>query len=167
MPTPWKGCSSQCQASLWECHGHFPITVWQNRRLGEERGDRCVLAPSAPNPGGCEQDDAIECRIGNFVPKTLLAVPSMPESSSRRVGRVWSTAAGAELLSSKADLTPLSSARSHQLFASHQKLLPVNLCSFDVVRSHADPKPPSCPPAPSPGCPSVPLRSPSHVWTPD
>lgn len=166
MPTPWKGCSSQCQASLWECHGHFPITVWQNRRLGEERGDRCVLAPSVPNPGGCEQDDAIERRIGNFAPKTLLAVLSM-ESSSRRVGRVWSTAAGAELLSSKADLTPLSSARSHQLFASHQKLLPVNLCSFDVVRSHADPKPPSCPPAPSPGCPSVLLRSPSHVWTPD
>lgn len=45
-----------------------------------------------------------------------------------------------KLLSSKASLTLLSLAHFHQQFASYNDLLPINLCSFDVVKAHAGPQ---------------------------
>lgn len=50
-----------------------------------------------------------------------------------------------KLLSSKASLTLMSLAHFHQLLASYKNLLPINLCSFDVIKSHAEHTALSCP----------------------
>lgn len=102
--------------------------------------DLCVLTALPLYQSFCKWDHATEYRTCDCVPYTIFSCYTSLMLTAPCLGGCGAQLHVTKLLSSKASLTLLSLAHFHQQFASYNDLLPINLCSFDVVKAHAGPQ---------------------------